>query len=259
MNVGIVGLGVVGKATAACFEHRHTVVSYDVNGTGTCRTLAEMAGECEVALVCVPTPPDACGGLDTEHVYETCRVLAAAGRLACVRSTVPVGTCRTLPGRVVYWPEFCNARSAHTDMLAAEYHYLGGYTEHGATVGDLIAASALRGKVVGTSWEDAEALKLVTNAAMAVKIAFANEAKAAVEGRGANWSNVGRWLARDSRLGAVGWEVPGPDRKPGFGGACLPKDLLGFVAMAADAGVVTEVCTAAKVANHRLRPEVAKL
>ncbi len=260
MDVGIVGLGVVGSATAKLMGHAHTVHTFDTNGTGTCRSLRELGEKCRVAFVCVPTPTGLMNRLDTNAVRQVCRDLEGACVVA-VRSTVPVGTCRTLPGRIVYNPEFCNARTAYEDMVAAERMAFGGENRDAARVHEAyeMAVCTLklgRGVVpYHTTWEDAEAFKLVANAAMAAKIAFANEAKAVVEKHGADWDRVAYLLAGDARLGWNGWQVPGPDGKYGFGGACLPKDLLGFLAQAADARVESPVAEAARVANRKLRPE----
>ena len=259
MRVGVVGLGVVGAATAEYLRGLgRDVVTYDVNGSGSHSTPESLAGEVAAAVVCVPTPAGLMGRLDTSVVRHVCGVLREVP-LVVVRSTVPVGTCRTLHGNVVYWPEFCNARSALADMRAAAHAFLGGPADLTARAAALLAGPHNQGRTVRhAAWEDAEALKLVTNAAMAVRVAFANEAKAVAEKYGADWAAVSRLLALDQRLGDVGWQVPGPDGLPGFGGACLPKDLAGFVAQAEDARLPARVADAARQANKKFRPEAKK-
>jgi UDP-glucose 6-dehydrogenase len=110
---------------------------------------------------------------------------------------------------------------------------------------------------VRTTWENAEALKLVTNSAMAVKITFANEAAILCNKLGADWDEVSRLLALDPRLGSVGFQVPGPDGKLGFGGACLPKDLSGLIAQANTAGTPIGLAEAAQRQNVHIRKCVA--
>ena len=256
MDVGVVGLGVVGSATAKLLSLAHTVHTFDINGTGTVNTIRELGERVEVAFVCVPTPTGLVNRLDVSIVRQVCRDLENACVVA-VRSTVPVGTCRKLPGRVVYNPEFCNARTAYEDMVAAERIVIGGEDADAvrAVIRVYYDGWATAARPVLASWEDAEALKLVTNVAMTARIAFANEAKAVVEHHGADWGRVSYLLAHDGRLGHTGWQVPGPDGKPGFGGACLPKDLLGFLAQATDARLVAPVTEAARSANRKLRPE----
>lgn len=260
MKVGVVGVGVVGAATAELLRRlKHEVHTFDTNGTGTHGTLEGLAAAVEVAVVCVPTPAGLMGRLDTSLVRYACTVLRAVP-VTVLRSTVPVGTCRELHGNVVYWPEFCNARSALADMETTRDVYLGGPDALTALVQNKLLAPGI--DLWRTyhlyRWEELEAFKLVANAAMAVKVAFANEAKAVVEKYGAAWPIVAKLLARDDRLGHTGWQVPGPDGLPGFGGACLPKDLAGFCAQGEDAGRPAWVADAARRMNKKVRPPEAK-
>lgn len=258
MRVGVVGLGVVGAATGQLLSRVHQVVTFDTNGKGTCDSIEALAAAADVVFVCVPTPAGLMGRLDTSVVRHVCLSLERVP-VTVVRSTVPVGVCSQLPGTVVYWPEFCNARSAYDDMVAAAYQFLAGPPAATAAVRAVLEKTQCCWRVVETPrWEDAEALKLVTNAAMAVKVAFANEAKAVVEKHGADWDAVSQMLAQDERLGHVGWLVPGPDGLPGFGGACLPKDLAGFIAQAEDLRLPARVADAARQANKKHRPEGKK-
>jgi UDP-glucose 6-dehydrogenase len=258
MRVGVVGLGVVGGSTFQVLRRRlEGTVSYDTNGSGSCSSLAELADAVDIAVVCVPTPPGLVNRLDTSIVAAVCKAVQNV-QVTVVRSTVPIGTCRTLPGNVVYWPEFCNARSALQDILLARHAFLGGPRELTDQIAYLGTQADLWKQPHLGRWEDVEALKLVTNAAMAVKVAFANEAKAVVEKHGGTWAQVAKLLAFDHRLGAIGWQVPGPDGLPGFGGACLPKDLAGFCAQADDVHVPTEVATAARRVNKKVRPKEPK-
>ena len=40
-----------------------------------------------------------------------------------------------------------------------------------------------------------------------------------------DYSVLQEFLEADENLGGTHWAVPGPDKKEGFGGTCLPKDL----------------------------------
>jgi UDPglucose 6-dehydrogenase len=257
VRLGVVGLGVVGSATAELLKAiGHEVVSYDLNGSGTCPSAEELAGTVAAAFVCVPTPSGLMGRLDYSNVRHACLQLRGVP-LTVVRSTVPVGTCRKLHGNVVYWPEFGNARSMYDDMVVAPNVFLGGPGELTTKVHDFLTSDTPVGDLWRTiyhrPWEDVELLKLATNAAMATKIAFANEAAFLAAKLGADWGKVAEMLALDPRLGSVGWLVPGPDGKRGFGGACLPKDLAGYCAQGADVLVKTTLADAALAVNKRVR------
>lgn len=258
-------MGVVGSATAKLFSTDNCpVLTYDIRGTGNCSSVREVAERASIVFVCVPTPQGLMNRLNTSIVADVCKQLheAADGPLVTVvRSTVPIGTCKTLPGTVVYNPEFCNARTAYEDMVCAERVVLGGPLDAANRVrGAYENAAYDHGRTMGhgwayvlTSWEDAEALKLVTNAAMAVKITFANEAAVLCNRLGADWAHVSRMLSYDKRLGNVGWDVPGPDGMIGFGGACLPKDLAGYVALANTNATPIGLAEAAQRQNNAIR------
>lgn len=262
--IGVVGLGVVGAATAKLFAsdpgHERPVQTYDVNGSGNCGSLKELADKVAVTFVCVPTPQGLMNRLDTSILSDVCQELqehADGSHVTVVRSTVPIGTCKNLRGCVVYNPEFCNARTALADMLCAKRVVLGGPEGGVKKVRGYYDWAcnyhAARWATVETTWENAEALKLVTNSAMAAKIAFANEAAILCHKLGADWNEVSRLLALDERLGSVGFQVPGPDGKMGFGGACLPKDLSGFIAQQTLAGTPSAVSEAARRTNTHIR------
>lgn len=77
--------------------------------------------------------------------------------------------------------------------------------------------------------DESEAVKLFTNAFFAVKVAFWNELRAVADGRWLDWERVMNAVLADGRIHPSHTKVPGPDGKFGFGGACLPKDLLQLI------------------------------
>ncbi len=266
--IGVVGLGVVGKAMVKLLDHNteRRIATYDINGTGNCADLKELSAKSRITFVCVPTPAVG-NGLDISTVVRVCSELYVFNyqQIIVVRSTVPIGTCRKLRGRIVYNPEFCNALTAFEDMVTTDRIVLGGNPAEVELAKELYDSIAYDcGRIMGNAWatvrmvwEDAEALKLVTNAAMATKITFANEAAFLCKKLGADWAAVSRILALDKRLGSVGWQVPGPDGLYGFGGACLPKDLAGYIAQANSVGSPIAVGEAVKRSNDHIRKTVA--
>lgn len=263
--IGVVGLGVVGKATAKLFDaDDRPVLTYDINGSGNCASLGELASKASITFVCVPTPLDQHHELDTTIVASVCRDLhehADGSHVTVVRSTVPIGTCAELCGCVVYNPEFCNARSALADMMTADRVILGGPEGGVQRVRRFYDSvrhwNGLSWQYELMGWEAAEAVKIVTNTAMAVKIAFANEAAFLCKKLGADWKTVSSVLARDKRLGSVGFQVPGPDGQYGFGGACLPKDLAGYIAQCKSVGATSAVVEAVERQNKHIRGTMA--
>jgi len=63
------------------------------------------------------------------------------------------------------------------------------------------------------------------NAALAMKVALANDFYDICKNNGADFDVFVEHLKDDPNLGGTHWDVPGHDNKRGFGGTCLPKDL----------------------------------
>ena len=60
----------------------------------------------------------------------------------------------------------------------------------------------------------------------------------------------------DSRMGKSHWQVPGPDGRRGYGGACFPKDISALRFMAHELNIPTPVLDAAWNRNITIdRPE----
>ena len=64
------------------------------------------------------------------------------------------------------------------------------------------------------------------NTALAAKVATFNSIYQACEDQGADWTVVRAAIANDWRIGIGQTDVPGPDGQFGFGGKCLPKDVV---------------------------------
>src|SRR5213593_3523168 len=97
MNIGVVGLGVVGGALKEALERAGvTVHGYDPYlGAGA----PEVLSDCSIVFLCVATPPSPSGELDTTAVWKAARDIEADltdGTIVAVKSTVPPGTSEAL-------------------------------------------------------------------------------------------------------------------------------------------------------------------
>lgn len=217
-------------------------------------------------FICVGTPPRSSGGPDLTALNQLLSTLRSAqpGReprpVVVLKSTVPPGTNRRaqqLLGRryaVVSNPEFLREGTAIADFFHPDRIVVG--------ADDPAAAEAVLGLYDGieaprltTSWEEAELVKYLANAFLALKVSFANEAAALCEAMGAEAQSVLRGVGLDARIGSR-FLAPGP----GFGGSCLPKDLSALRWKARRLRVRLDLLPAALQANRRQRRRVvAKL
>ena len=263
MRVGIIGGGVVGRATARAFiEHVNEVRVYDVVKERRTHDLWQIVGSdaCDLVFLCLPTPQKpgemACDTSIIEGFFNEMseRYTSLKGVNFVLRSTVPIGTTRKLCEKyhlpnLVHSPEFLTARCAIQDAQMPARNIVGiprspsGIKKEKQTcTGELIQLYSKRFPGVPVhvlTSDESEAVKLFQNSFFAVKVAFWNECRALSDKLGMDWERVLEAVLADGRIGHSHTKVPGPDGKRGFGGTCLPKDLANLIQCMKDAGSLT--------------------
>ena len=212
----------------------------------------------DIVVIAVGTPADEDGHLDLRHVRQAALDIAAAldgPKIVVNKSTVPVQTAdlvRSLieeaktaahPVTVVSNPEFLREGSAVADFMHPDRIVLG--VDHPGAEAVLRGLYApLGAPIIVTDPPTAEMIKLTSNAFLAAKISFINEIAAICDVVGADVRDVVIGAGADTRIGAACMQ-PGL----GFGGSCLPKDLLALHRIAAKAGARTRLLDAALAVN----------
>ena len=255
MRIGIVGGGVVGRATARSWlEHVEEVRVYDVVHERATHTLEQVL-ECEFVFVCLPTPQIQ-NSIDCDLSYVTNFFKRMEGSLTSfiLRSTVPIGTTRMLRVNrnldILHSPEFLTARCAVTDAQLPARNIIGGQSgESKAKLADLYSLRFPGVPLYLCTSSESEAIKLLVNGFFAVKVAYFNEIYQLVERTGMDWDLVLRAVLSDGRIGHSHTKVPGPDGKYGFGGTCLPKDLDNLAQGMYRLGLNPALCRAASIRN----------
>lgn len=294
-KIAVVGTGYVGLTTGVCFAHLgHEVVCVDVDATkidglrsgkvpivedGLEALLAEQIAserisfttDCESAVrdvgfvfLCLPTPDLPDGNVDMSYVDSVGREIGpwlAEGAVVVNKSTVPVGTTRRVEDllnrrdvSVVSNPEFLREGNAVADFLAPSRVVVGG---DDATAVKKVASLYERtgAPIIECDATSAETIKYAANAFLATKISFINSIANICEHLGADVRVVADAIGRDPRIGSQ-FLQPGP----GFGGSCFPKDTIGLVRLAEEAGYDFGVLRSVIDANEQqLERTVAKV
>jgi UDPglucose 6-dehydrogenase len=101
----------------------------------------------------------------------------------------------------------------------------------------------------------ASIVKYTLNTFLATKVLFMNEIYQAfsVTESTSSWEDFTKILKADSRMGNSHLEVPGPDGKLGFGGACFPKDISALISFAEEHGKSLDFLKSAKKVNNKIR------
>jgi UDPglucose 6-dehydrogenase len=227
--------------------------------------IGRAAARAAAVFLTVGTAEGRSGDVDVDAVLSAATSAAPHmrhGSVLVTKSTVPIGTGALIedilarhaqPGAVidvVANPEFLRAGSAVRDFARPERVVIGTRNERAAAYMRELFQSlyVVDTPVIETTIETAELIKYVSNAYLAVKLAFANEIAHLCDRVGADVHLVTTAMGLDRRIG-VTYLRPGP----GFGGPCLPRDVRALAAMGAARSARQHIVEAAIAANERQR------
>lgn len=240
LRMGIVGHGFVGKAVEYGFSHpmiEHFLV--DPKHDTTIDDLVKWNPH--VCFICAPTPQNSDTGFVDASIVEDAvlKLINNTNSLVVIKSTVTPDIIDRLYNsiettnfdRFAYNPEFLTEKSACEDFVNAEFHVFGATAPACDELAQLYDIFSLckSDKYYRMSGCEASFVKYATNAFLATKLTFFNQLKELVDGFDCSYNMVTRAMGADDRIGIKHTRVPGPDRKKGFGGACLPKDTMALL------------------------------
>lgn len=152
-----------------------------------------------------------------------CEVLVRTSAPIVIKSTVPVGFTAGFPGVVLFSPEFLREGSALHDNLYPTRIIVGCSSKNRWFAEQYI--NMILGCVHNSpeyfimSTEEAEAVKLFSNAYLAMRVAFFNELDSFALDHKLNTKNIIDGVCAEPRIGK-GYNNP----SFGYGGYCFPKD-----------------------------------
>lgn len=189
----------------------------------------------DVVIICVPTNYDDVNkSFDISIVESTVSKAYSYNRNIniVIKSTLPVGateyiSLKTGCDNILYSPEFLREGEALRDNLYPSRIVVGFNAtreeqfEHAKKFSEILSNSALKTDVpiVLLGWKEAEAVKLFSNAYLAMRIGFFNELDTFAEFHGLDAKKIIEGVGLDLRIGN---HYNNPSF--GFGGYCLPKD-----------------------------------
>ena len=243
MNVGIIGIGVVGGAIRHGFEKLgHNVVVHDVKH----KTKIEDVIDTDIVFVCVPTPSESNGDCDTSIVESVVRELANLkyDGIVCIKSTVKPGTTEKLSKyypslNLSFVPEFLRERCSISDFIDNHDLCVIG-TEDEYTFAMI---REVHGKypdnVIQLSVTEAEFVKYFSNTYNATLITFANNFYEICKKMDVNYTNIKDAVVHRSHINDQYLDCN--DNCRGFGGVCLPKDTKGLSNLVDELGLDGEL------------------
>ena len=198
----------------------------------------ESVPKSQVVFICVGTPPKENGEADLSYLFaaveETARNLAGY-TLITIKSTIPIGFEDDLESTVKKYarskfefassPEFLRESTAIEDTLHPDRIVIGSSSKRAQKI--LLSLHApISGERIICDIRSAQLIKYAANSLLATKVSFANTIAALCEKMGADVEKVIAGVGADRRIGRS-FLYPGV----GYGGSCLPKDVLAFIAI----------------------------
>lgn len=199
----------------------------------------ESVPKSQVVFICVGTPPKENGEADLTYLFSAVEQTAknlSGYTLITIKSTIPIGFEDDLEATVKKYakrsfefassPEFLREGSAIEDTLHPDRIVIGGASAKAQKL--LLELHApISGERIICDTRSAQLIKYASNALLATKVSFANALATLCEKTGADVTKVLKGVGADKRIGHF-FLYPGV----GYGGSCLPKDVLAFIAQA---------------------------
>lgn len=236
IQIGVVGMGVVGKAIYKGLSSVYNVFGHDNHPLININIIEDII-KCKFIFLCLPTPSSKDGSANISAIHKFLAIITNHPEyinlqqkpIFVLKSTVPVGTTSLLEKNyslnIVHCPEFLSARTAEVDFITSTRVILGSNNKQNSDlVADLFSQRFPGINIIKVSPEESELIKYFLNCFYATKVTFFNEMKLLSDELSLNWSNIMSGVLSSGWIEKMHTQVPGPDGKLGFGGACFPKD-----------------------------------
>ena len=257
-KIGIIGYGIVGQAVAYGFSNQEIHI-YDKYKKS--ESLKDVIKKSDYLFVCLPTPIKADeSGIDLTIINENIKKIVPLTRktdkIIIIKSTVIPGTTKGFIKKYphslfCFNPEFLTEAAFLQDFINADRNIIG-------TENDLVfrRVSALyqtimpKTKIFQTDPTTAEMVKYMANCFLATKVIFANEMYEICKKLKIKYEEVKEMVVADHRIYDSHLNIT---TARGFGGKCLPKDLLAIRALAKQLGVDTQILDTVWKKNLKIR------
>lgn len=224
MNIGIVGLGIVGNALYQVLSEKYK----DVKRHDPAKGYYDKLTDADIIFICI-NDKNANMNLVKEVVKRTIEENKKA--IIVLRTTVLPGTTDSLIIKykrvIVFMPEFLREWNVIEDMIHPDKIVFG--TENDKAFEILINVfkfkkeMTLTGSIIQVKPIEAEIAKLALNSLYLIKVVYAEQLFDVVKNYDCNYKNIYRIFQSDRQINERHL-IPEHDGYRGAGGKCLPKD-----------------------------------
>ncbi|MCV0373428.1 MAG: hypothetical protein K5793_07745 [Nitrosarchaeum sp.] len=263
MNIGLIGLGMVGSAVRYGFEVKrgHNLFVHDLKLPDT--TLENVYNNSEIIFICVSTPRNPDGSCNIDNVYEICSKINSLAENRCetkdvvIKSSVIPGTTDQLAKklssiRFAMNPEFLLERAAMHDFCHQDICVIG--THHNDIYDKIVHIHGnLAQEFIKTTPVNAEVVKYYCNVFNSTRIIFANMFYEIAKKVGADYDEAKKIATK--RHNMIDSYLDCNEHLRGFGGACLPKDTYAIMSLSEQLGIHYNFLKGLIEDNERLNRE----
>ena len=221
--------------------------------------------QADVVFIAVGTPQSADGSADLSYVMSTARTIGEVlrktkqpNKVVVVKSTVPVGTTKTVEKIISSYsnnhccvasnPEFLREGTAVEDFLRPDRVVIGTTCPEAKEILIRLYKPMAADRTYVMDPASSELVKYASNAFLAVRISYMNELSHLASALGADIDKIRVGMGSDPRIGPQ-YLYPGP----GYGGSCLPKDVAALQHMASLARLEFQIINSAQNVNAAQR------
>lgn len=236
INAAVVGVGVVGQATADAFNIKKR---FDLKRERSTVNLEEVS-RCQLIFLCLPTPTlPLRNQQDVAAIDNIIQQIKGYGNrnFFVVRSTTLPGTVRHLKAKhgvqVIHNPEFLSEDTAFEDTVNPDVVVIGADPDCGqasVTLENLYGISQISARrgMVKTDSVTSEMAKYACNLFFATKVSFANMIHDLCDINGAKYDDIRNVMYSNKFIGENHLDINHKGYR-GYGGSCLPKDVKAFI------------------------------
>lgn len=263
MNIGIIGYGFVGKALADGIIDDVNILKIDPKLNTTTKDLIDFNPG--IIFICVPTPMNDDGTQDIsilKNVIEESSTYCP-NAIIVLKSTVLPSYITSLDNQItslVVNPEFLRENFASEDFINSDLIIFGSKNlSYSQEVSNFYKkyTKCINKEYVFVDAVTASLIKYTINSFLASKVIFFNEVKKIFDNSATDdsWADFIKALSLDQRIGNSHMEVPGPDGRYGFGGACFPKDTNALYNYSCNIGSEFELLKKVILLNNNIRAD----
>jgi len=257
MNICVVGAGYVGFSLSVLLSEKNDVIIYDIdkekinminnnispiedkdidcylkkkklNLKATCDFRVAFKN-LKYIIICTPTNfENKTNSFDTTSIEDVIIKIKKINKDAVIiiKSTVPIGYTNAIKNKynmkIIFSPEFLREGKALYDNLYPSRIIIGSSKKDGKEFAEILMSSSKKQNVniLYMNSNEAESVKLFSNAYLAMRVAFFNELDTFALNKGYNSKDIINGVSLDPRIGDC-YNNP----SFGYGGYCLSKDI----------------------------------